>query len=314
MTDQKRLDPRLIILTLVCILYIFIKLTLNTYCITYQIAQCPDNLNLDSYSIEATTNEEATEKVKEILNNNNLNSDDYIITIKDNFIIVEAGQTGETQTETSEETEISENIIVEEIPEGGISLLVDYMAEKEYKLTNGTSIYLNEETTKAYNYIFIMNDSSSRIIFLFNNYEIIEYKSSGIPYKMKITEVLKLNPIGSIGLLEKDANYLGTITEETTILINNYNKPSNTISNLNLYKQDGTLLFEANLILEEEPETPTEPEEPTEPETPSNQIDYTEQIKEVNTNLEEIKNINNSIIIIMCIYIIYDFTRRMFRN
>lgn len=308
---KQKIDPRILILIIIYILYMFIKLTINTYCLNYQLAQVPDELSLSSYSIEAENNEEAILKVKEILNNNNLNSDNYIITITDNNLIkIEAGNIEETQEETSEETEISENIIVEEIPEGGISLLVDYIAEKEYKLTDGTNIYLNEETTKNYKYIFIMNDNSSRIIFLFNNYEITEYKSTGIPYKMKLTEVLKLNPIGSIGLLEKNANYSGTITEETTILINNYNKPSNTISNLNLYKQDGSLLFEANLILEEEPETPTDPEEPTEPET---NIDYTEQIKEVNSNLEEIKNLLLAIIIMCGFGFMVSFTRSMFR-
>ena len=210
------------------------------------------------------------------------------------------------------EKETEEKIIIEEIPEGGISLLVDYIAEKEYKLKDGTSIYLNEETIINYKYIFIMNDNSARIIFLFNNYEITEYKSTGIPYKMKLTEVLKLMPIGSIGLLEKSASYSGTITEETTIIINNYNKPSNTISNLNLYKQDGSLLFEANLIIEEpEPEIPVEPEEPEEPE--ENNSNYENLIKEANSNLKEIKNMLISINILLAIIFLYSFARRMFR-
>lgn len=312
---KQKIDPRILILIIIYILYMFIKLTINTYCLNYQLAQVPDELSLTSYSIEAETDEEAILKVKEILNNNNLNSDNYIITITDNNLIkIEAGNIEETQTETSEETEISENIIIEEMPEGGISLLVDYIAEKEYKLTDGTSIYLNEETTKAYKYIFIMNDNNARLIFLFNNYEITEYKSTGIPYKMKLTEVLKLIPEGSIGLLEKNTNYSGTITEETTILINNYNKPSNTISNLNLYKQDGSLLFEANLILEEEPETPTDPEDPEEPEdTTETIIDYTEKLEEVNSNLEEIKNLFIAIVIMLGFGFMVSFTRSMFR-
>lgn len=313
MTDQKRLDPRLIILTLVCILYIFIKLTLNTYCITYQIAQCPDNLNLDSYSIEATTNEEATEKVKEILNNNNLNSDDYIITVKDNFIIVEAGQTGETQAETSEETEI-----LIETPEGGINVLIDYTANKKYTTTDGEEIYLPEEIINAgykYLYIYKSTTASAYQYHFFNDYEITAYSSTGKPSKILFKEdIAIINGTGTTitKILTENANLSCTIYEEKEISIYGAD-----ILSFNLYKEDGTTYKEANINITqetEEPETPTDPEEPTEPETPSNQIDYTEQIKEVNTNLEEIKNINNSIIIIMCIYIIYDFTRRMFRN
>ena len=117
-------------------------------------------------------------------------------------------------------------------------------------------------------------------------------------------------------LLKYGNTFTATIYEEKYISYNteDFNKKSRITANFDLLYKDGTTFIEAKIINEEpEPEEPT-PEEPTDPETPSNQIDYTEQIKEVNTNLEEIKNINNSIIIIMCIYIIYDFTRRMFRN
>ena len=310
MTDQKRLDPRLIILTLVCILYIFIKLTLNTYCITYQIAQCPDNLNLDSYSIEATTDEEATEKVKEILNNNNLNSDDYIITVKDNFIIVEAGQTEETQAETSEETEI-----LIETPKGGINVLIDYTANKKYTTTDGEEIYLSEEIINSgykYLYIYKSTNTSGYQYYFFNDYEITKYNTSGNPTKILLKEALGIiNGGGTLitQILKEGANLSCTVYEEKEIVIYGVN-----ILNFNIYKEDGTIYKEANINITpetEEPETPTDPEEPTEPET---NTDYTEQIKEVNANLQKIQEINTSILIMFGILFIYMFTSSMFRG
>ena len=312
MEKQKRIDPRIIILILIYIIYMFIKFMINTYCLQYQLAQVPNELSLSSYSIEAGNNEEAILKVKEILNNNNLNSDNYIITITDNNLIkIEAGNIEETQETINEETE---NLI--ETPEGGINVLIDYTANKEFITTNQEKIYLPEEIINSgYKYLFIYKSTSASgyNYYFCNEYEVTGYGSTGKPNKILFKEAMKIiNGSGTTisNILKENANLSATVYEEKEISIFGVD-----IINFNLYNQDGTTYKEANIniTITEEPEEPTTPEEPTEPENPETNIDYTEQLKEVNSNLEEIKNLLLAIIIMCGFGFMVSFTRSMFR-
>ena len=311
--NTKRIDPKILLLMLILLFACMLsfKNYVNfTYCLQYQIAECPDNLNLNSYSIEAENDEEAYLKIENILKENNFEISNYNISIKDAYVrIVEAETTLIEETaEPSEvlEEETPENIIIEEIPKGGIALLIDYIADKKITLTNGNEIYLPTEIKNNYKYIFIMNGTTPAI-YLFNNYEITTYGTSGRPSTMKITEAIRLTTTETF--LAQNKIYQAVLYEEVNLNIESYFKAENTITNFNLFKQDGTLLLESQII-EKEPETPTDPEAPTDPETPEQTI--TINMEEVVKNLEELQKINMCIIIMLAIMFIYTFTRSLF--
>ena len=108
--NTKRIDPKFLLLMLIllfaCILS-FKNYVNFTYCLQYQIAECPDNLNLNSYSIEAENDEEAYLKIENILKENNFEISNYNISIKDAYVrIVEAETT--LIEETAEPSEVLE--------------------------------------------------------------------------------------------------------------------------------------------------------------------------------------------------------------
>lgn len=107
--NTKKIDPRwfLIIILLICSCIItFNNYVNNTYCLTYQIVQCPDNFTLTDYSIEAETDEEANLKIQNLLTEKGFEVCNYDISITDtNIKIVETGKTEEPETTISEENE-----------------------------------------------------------------------------------------------------------------------------------------------------------------------------------------------------------------
>lgn len=210
------------------------------------------------------------------------------------------GQTEETQEETNEE-----NYIVEENPEGGISLLIDYTASKKITTTSGEEIYIPEEILQ-YKYIFINRSSNVNSYYIYAANE-IEY-ITGTSNRIKFTEAIKLQNTNTKDILntmlKENTIYTATIYETTTITCTVLSYQ--VLTNYEFKDSTGSLIMEPNLIIEtEETETPEEPETNT---------DYTEQLKEVNANLQKIQEINTSILIMFSILFIYMFTSSMFRG
>lgn len=121
MVSEKNIDPRKIIIMIISVILALIlkNLIIGTLCIEeYQIAECPNNLNLNSYYIQAENKEDANNQIEIILEENNISLDDYEIKIDNNIIkIIEkekqetkkTEQAGTEKQETEETTTIQEN-------------------------------------------------------------------------------------------------------------------------------------------------------------------------------------------------------------
>lgn len=122
MVSEKNIDPRKIIIMIIAIILALIikNLIIGTLCIEeYQIAECPNNLYLDSYYINAENEEDANNQIKIILDENNISLDDYEIKIENNIIkiiekekqeIKKEEQAGQKNEETEETTKQENNL------------------------------------------------------------------------------------------------------------------------------------------------------------------------------------------------------------
>lgn len=115
MLNCKSVNPRwiFIILMLILSIIIFNNNIVKTYCEEeYQIAECPNNLYLDSYYLTAENSENAIKAVENILIENNLELNDYEIIIDKNIIKIIEKENKETTTTQKNNLEI-ENESVE---------------------------------------------------------------------------------------------------------------------------------------------------------------------------------------------------------
>lgn len=111
MLNCKSVNPRwiFIILMLILSIIIFNNNIVKTYCEEeYQIAECPNNLYLDSYYLTAENSENAIKAVENILIENNLELNDYEIIIDKNIIKIIEKENKETEKTKKTETEIQE--------------------------------------------------------------------------------------------------------------------------------------------------------------------------------------------------------------
>lgn len=121
MVNEKNIDPKKIIIMIIAIILALIlkNFIIGTLCIEeYQIAECPNNLNLSSYCIQAENKEDANNKIKAILEENNFNLSNYEIIIESNNIkinekeikkINEKEKAGTEKQETEEINTIQDN-------------------------------------------------------------------------------------------------------------------------------------------------------------------------------------------------------------
>ena len=110
----KIINPKwiFIILMLILSIIIFNNNIINTFCIEeYQIAECPNNLYLSSYYLNAENSENAIKAVENILIENNFDINNYEIIVDKNIIKIiekekkEIEETQKTGTEIKETTE-----------------------------------------------------------------------------------------------------------------------------------------------------------------------------------------------------------------
>lgn len=98
-----------IILMLVLSVIIFNNNILKTFCEEeYQIAECPNNLYLDSYYLNAENSENAIKAVENILIENDFNLDDYEIIVDENNIKIIEKEKQERNEKEKAETEKQE--------------------------------------------------------------------------------------------------------------------------------------------------------------------------------------------------------------
>ncbi len=157
MLNCKAINPKwiFIILMLILSIIIFNNNIVRTFCIEeYQIAECPNNLYLNSYYITAENSENAIKAVENILIENNFNLDDYEIIVDKSIIkiiekekqeIEETQQTGTEIQETEETTTKQENNL--EIENESIEFNQNNNAP-EKSITNGFQIVKCPESLK----------------------------------------------------------------------------------------------------------------------------------------------------------------------
>lgn len=121
MLNCKAINPKWIFIILILILSIIIfnNNIVKTFCIEeYQIAECPNNLYLNSYYITAENSENAIKAVENILIENDFDINNYEIIVDKNIIkisekekqeIEETQQAGTEKEETEETTTKQEN-------------------------------------------------------------------------------------------------------------------------------------------------------------------------------------------------------------
>lgn len=126
MLNCKAISPKwiFIILMLILSVIIFNNNIVRTFCIEeYQIAECPNNLSLNTYYFTAENSENAIKAVENILIENNFNINNYEIIVDKNIIkiiekekqeIEETKQTGTKIKETTEEIKTEETTSTQE--------------------------------------------------------------------------------------------------------------------------------------------------------------------------------------------------------
>ncbi len=303
MSNCKRIDPRWIII-LLTILFSFIFIKNNVFCLEqYQIAQCPNELTLETYTIEAEDENDAKVKVQNILLKNSFNLNNYEIIIEDKTIkIIEKAGT-ETEAENETTTEETENI--EEIQENNneIMLMIDYVRDQKITTKNGETYYLPEEY-KNYKYVMFWETSAyNNSLLFFNNYTINSYNETENAINMTVKEGIRLLYINQETLKEQGTTS-ATIFEETN---GYYTLKKMVFTNFNIEDTEKNIVFEKNII---EENTGGSGEETTEETTEGTIIN----LEEVETNLEDIKKILISIGIMLGVLVMYPFASHVLGN
>ena len=125
MVNEKNIDPKKIIIMIIAIILALIlkNLIIGTLCIEeYQIAKCPNDLYLSSYYIQAENEEDANNKVKAILEENNFNLSNYEIIIESNNIKINEKETKETNEEEKTGTEKQETEEINTIQDNNLEI------------------------------------------------------------------------------------------------------------------------------------------------------------------------------------------------
>ena len=111
MLNCKAINPKwiFIILMLILSVIIFNNNIIKTFCEEeYQIAECPNNLTLNSYYFTAENSENAIKAVENILIENNFDINNYEIIVDENNIKIIEKEKQETTEEEKAETEKQE--------------------------------------------------------------------------------------------------------------------------------------------------------------------------------------------------------------
>lgn len=299
MLNCKRINPKwliIIIITILTMIYYTNRTITNTYCLEqYNIVECPSELYLETYIIEAENDDEALKKTQQILTSNNFLLDSYEIKIQENNIKINEKAGTETEAKNETTTEETENIEETQENNNEIMLMIDYVRDQKITTKSGETYYLPEEY-KNYKYIFFIDQScvftNEILVNSVTDTEVIIQIKGGLQL-MYINKEIMQEQGTSAGMTKISVAPTTYTLDKTKVYFNNFNIPSE------------NPIFEKNIIEENTGGS----EETTEGGTEIN-VD----LGEVNANLEDIKKILVSICIMFSICITYSFTSAVFGN
>lgn len=229
MLNCKSVNPRwiFIILMLILSIIIFNNNIVRTFCIEeYQIAQCPNNLYLSSYYINAENNASAISAVENILIENNFNINDYEIIVENNIIKIIEKKEMETEEIKKTETEIQET--TEEIENENVEFNENNNAQ-EKSITNGFQVVKCPESLKELEGKYIKeiptdyNDLFEKVKAKINeigknveNYEIKVKWGDEVLTEERYNEIVKIYNIQYIKVYIEEKEITSETTETTT--------------------------------------------------------------------------------------------------
>lgn len=279
MLNCKTINPRwiFIILMLILSVIIFNNNIVKTYCEEeYQIAECPNNLYLDSYYLTAENSENAIKAVENILIENNLELNDYEIIIDKNIIKIIEKENKETEKTKKTETEIQET--------------TEEKKTEETTTTQENNLEIENESVEFNNNEIIKRNIPILIPDIFNikfNDEKIDYTlslelSEGQQIKLLFTEIQ--NAIDNNYIDEK---VTWQLKDENGKILTGEEKLYDDIE-----KGTGVHNYTVDIIKEKTEEGGTI----------------------TNQDIQEIKKINMCICVLLAIILLYNFTSALFRR
>ena len=279
MLNCKTINPRwiFIILMLILSVIIFNNNIVKTYCEEeYQIAECPNNLYLDSYYLTAENSENAIKAVENILIENNLELNDYEIIIDKNIIKIIKKENKETEKTKKTETEIQET--------------TEEKKTEETTTTQENNLEIENDSVEFNNNEIIKRNIPILIPDIFNikfNDEKIDYTlslelSEGQQIKLLFTEIQ--NAIDNNYIDEK---VTWQLKDENGKILTGEEKLYDDIE-----KGTGVHNYTVDIIKEKTEEGGTI----------------------TNQDIQEIKKINMCICVLLAIILLYNFTSALFRR
>lgn len=232
MLNCKAINPKwiFIILMLILSIIIFNNNIVRTFCIEeYQIAECPNNLYLDTYYFTAENSENAIKAVENILIENNFNINNYNIIVDENNIkIIEKGkqEIGEIEKTETEKTTTQDNNL--KIENESIEFNENNNAPEKI-ITNGFQIVKCPESLKELEGKYIKeiptdyNDLFEKVKAKINeigknveNYEIKVKWGDEVLTEERYNEIVKIYNIQYIKVYIEEKEITSETTETTT--------------------------------------------------------------------------------------------------